>query len=85
MNTLTIRGVDEQALGQLRKQAKSRHFSMNKFVLETLHKIAFPGESGKVREWHDLDSFFGSWSEEEGNQIKERCGKLRKIDSELWR
>lgn len=85
MNRLTIRGVDEQAMGQLRKQAKSRHFSMNKFVVETLRKTAFPGEPGKVREWHDLDSFFGSWSKEEGNQIKERCGKLRKIDSELWR
>ena len=85
MNTLTIRGVGDRALDQLRKQAKSRHSSMNKFVVEALQKVAMPGEFGKVHEWHDLDGFFGSWSEAECNQIMERCSSCRKIDSEVWR
>lgn len=85
MSTLTIRGVDEQALVQIKEQAKSNHSSVNKFVVETLRKIAFPGEPGKVKEWHDLDGFFGSWSNEEAKQVMKRCGECRKIDAELWK
>jgi hypothetical protein len=85
MGTLTIRGVDERALGQLKKQARSTHSSMNKFVVETLQKVAFPGATGKVREWHDLDGFFGSWSEKDARQVMEHCSECRKIDPELWK
>ena len=84
MKTLTVRGVNERALDQLKKQAISRHCSVNKLVVETLRKIAFPGEAGTRREWHDLDSFLGSWSDEEYRQTIRRCGKCRKTDSELW-
>ncbi|MEI8139671.1 MAG: antitoxin [bacterium] len=85
MSTLTIRGVDEEAFGQLKKQAKSNHSSVNKFVVEALRKIAFPGEPGKVREWHDLDVFFGSWSEEDAREVAAHCRECRKIDEELWK
>ena len=85
MSTLTIRGVDEEAFGQLKKQAKNHHSSVNKFVVEALRKVAFPGEPGKVREWHDLDGFFGSWTEEETKAIMTRCSEGRKIDEELWK
>lgn len=85
MKTLTVRGIDEQALGQLKRQAKSRHSSVNKFVAEALRKVAFPGEPGKAREWHDLDGFFGSWSEEEARLVMEGCRKCRKVDAELWK
>ena len=84
MNTLTVRGVDSNALDELRKQAKSKHSSMNKFVVETLQRTAFPGESGKKQEWHDLDNFFGSWSGADYDRIMKQCSKCRKIDSELW-
>ncbi len=85
MNTLTIRGVDERALGQLKKQAKSKHSSVNKFVVEALRNIAFPGMPGKVREWHDLDGFLGSWTDEDAKQVMERTHEQRKIDAELWK
>jgi len=85
MSTLTIRGVDEQALDELRRQARSAHSSVNKFVVAALRKTAFPSASGKVREWDDLDGFFGSWSEEDAREVMQRCGENRKIDSELWK
>jgi hypothetical protein len=84
MKTLTIRGLDEKAVAQIKKQARSQHSSVNKFVVEALQKIAFPGVPGQAREWHDLDGFFGSWTAEEANQVMERCRKCRKIDAELW-
>ena len=85
MSTLTIRGVDEQAFEQLKKLAKSNHSSVNKMVVEALRRIAFPGVSGKIREWHDLDGFFGSWSEEAAGEVMERCRECRTIDAELWK
>lgn len=85
MSTLTIRGVDEQAMGQLKKQARSNHSSVNKFVVEAIRKVVFPNVHGQVREWHDLDGFLGSWSEEEAKQVMERCRDCRKIDPELWK
>ena len=85
MSTLTIRGVDEQDLGELRKQARDAHSSVNKFVVEALRKVAFPSQPGKVREWRDLDGFFGSWSEEDAKVVMRRCGECRKIDAELWK
>ena len=85
MKTLTIRGLNEQALGRITRQAKSRHSSVNKFVVEALQKIAFPGEPGKAREWHDLDGFFGSWSEAEAKRVLERRQPCRTIDAELWK
>ncbi len=85
MNTLTIRGVDEQALDELRKQARSAHSSVGKFVVEALRKVAFPSVPGKVREWRDLDAFFGSWSEEDAKKVMQHCGECRKIDGEVWK
>ena len=85
MNTLTIRGVDGRALDELRRQAKRAHSSVNKFVVDALRKAAFPAEPGKVREWHDLDGFFGSWSEEDARDVMRRCGECRKIDAEVWK
>ena len=85
MSTLTIRGVDEQALDEIKRQARSAHSSVNKFVVETLRQVAFPSVPGKVREWHDLDGFLGSWSEEDAREVVQRCGECRKIDAEIWK
>jgi len=85
MNTLTIRGVDEQALDELRRQAKRAHSSMNKFVVEALRRAVLPSASCKIMEWHDLDVFFGSWSEADARDVMQRCGECRKIDAEIWK
>jgi hypothetical protein len=85
VSTLTIRGVDEQALDELRRQAGSAHSSMNKFLVEALRKVASPSVPGKVREWHDLDGFFGSWSEEDAREVMQRCGESGKVDAEIWK
>ena len=85
MSTLTIRGVDEQAMDEIRKQARNAHSSVNKFVVEAIRKVAFPTEHGQVREWHDLDRFFGSWSEEDARDVMQRCDACRKIDVEIWK
>ena len=85
MNTLTIRGVDDNALDELKKQAKNSNSSVNKFIVEMLQKIAVPGKSGKIKEWDDLDGFFGTWSKDEYNRVVKSSGKCRTIDAELWK
>ena len=85
MSTITIREVDEQDLDEIRKQARDAHSSVDKFVVAALRKVAFPSQPGKVREWRDLDGFFGSWSEGDAKDVMRRCGECRKIDAELWK
>jgi hypothetical protein len=38
----------------------------------------------KEREYKDLDHLFGSWSEEEFNNVHKKISSERKIDQELW-
>lgn len=72
-------------MDELRKQARDAHSSVNKFVVEALRKAAFPSQPGKVREWLDLDGFFGSWSEDDAKEVMRRYSECRKIDAELWK
>lgn len=41
-------------------------------------------ELKKAAEHHDMDHFFGTWSEEEFHQIQGKIDSERKIDRELW-
>lgn len=85
MHTMTIRGIDEEAFEQLKKQSQNAHCSLNKYIVRTLRTVAFPGRSGQAREWHDLDGFFKSWSPKEARDVMARCAHSRKIDAELWK
>jgi hypothetical protein len=57
--------------------------SINKFLLEILDK--FFRKTQKEVELHDLDDFFGTWTEEEYRLIKQGCERARKIDEEIWK
>jgi hypothetical protein len=39
----------------------------------------------KEVELHDLDDFFGTWTEEEFRLIKEGCEQARNIDEKIWK
>jgi plasmid stability protein len=86
MKTLSIRGVDED-LGKLIKlAAKKEEKSVNNFVLDVLRKQVGTGKEKRFsREWHDLDSLFGSWSAEEYADIQGRIDAQRQVDDELWK
>lgn len=86
MRSLSIRGVDEQLATTLKQRAKESKKSINQFILETLRKhVGLEKEKHFTKEYDDLDSLFGRWSEEEFNQIQEKIDSERQIDGELWK
>lgn len=86
MKTLSIRGVDED-LGRLLKIAsKKEDKSVNNFVLDVLRKqVGACKDKRFSRQWQDLDSLFGAWSDEEHAAIQGRIDAQRQIDEELWK
>lgn len=86
MKSISIRGVDDELSALIKKEAAKTHKSVNQFILELLkQKLGMDKEKRFTKEHHDLDHLFGSWSEEEFNQIQETIDKERQIDKELWK
>ena len=86
MKTLSIRGVDDDLGKLIKSAAKKEEKSVNNFVLDVLRKQVGTGKEKRFsREWHDLDSLFGSWSAEEYADIQGRIDAQRQVDDELWK
>jgi len=63
VNSITINGVDDELLTALQTLAAKKNKSINQLVLDLLRK-------NTTHCYHDLDDLFGSWSENEYQQIK---------------
>lgn len=85
MKSITIRGIDDELSTLLRTLSKEKSKSINQFILDVLRQ-----ETGLVKAknftrcYHDLDHLFGSWSEEQYQQIEKDIQSQRGIDKELW-
>ena len=86
MGSLSIRGVDEELAVLLKKAASLEHKSVNQLVLETIkNRVGLTKEKRFTQEWHDLDSLFGKWSQEEFLRIQGKITRERQIDEEIWK
>ena len=81
MHTLNIRNLDDALYNKIKKESEKKRVSINKLLLNVLKKNFFKTEPG----YHDLDQFFGTWSEEEHQNISEALKDSRQIDKELWK
>ena len=85
MKSLSIKGVDEQLSALLRERAAAAQKSVSQFVLDTLRKhLGLEKEKYFTAEHDDLDSLFGTWTEEEFSRIQGSISAERRIDPELW-
>lgn len=82
MATISIRNIDDSIYKKIKYESKEKGISINKFLLQILYKFFNPS---KKMEFHDLDDFFGTWTEEEHNSIKKGSMAARKFDDELWK
>jgi len=86
MKAITIRGIDPEVDEKLKKTAKEQGKSTNQLVLEMIRKnLGIEKEKKYSREYNDLDSLFGKWSEEEYKDITKKIERERTIDNELWK
>jgi predicted CopG family antitoxin len=81
MHAINIRNIDDSIYKKLKSESKKKGISINKLLLQMLDNFLLK----KRVEHHDLDDFFGTWTEEEYELIKQGSEEARKIDEELWK
>ena len=85
MTTLSIRGLDEQALASLKARAAQEKASVNSVILrlidEGLGRRAGPGR----RRHDDLDALAGTWTDEEAAVFAQATASFEAIDANLWK
>ena len=85
MKAITIRGVDPEVAAKLKILAEKKGKSINQIVLDIIKKnLGLEKEKKHTREYDDLDTLFGRWSEDEFTVIQDTIDQSRQIDKELW-
>ena len=85
MKSISIQDIDEQLSALLKQQAATARKSVNQFILDMLRKqLGLKKERKFTAEYNDLDSLFGTWTEEEFSSIQGKISSERQVDTELW-
>jgi len=86
MHELTVRNIDDELYAALERAAQQRDMSVNEYVVDVLKQSIqkVNGVSGQ-RIYHDLDWFFGTWTEEEADEFDRIIMEGRTIDPEIWK
>ncbi len=86
MASMSIRGLDEQALVRLKQRAEQEGSSLNGLVLRLLQGAdAGQPTGGALRKFDDLDALAGTWTAEDARNFERRTAAFAKVDPALWR
>ncbi len=86
MKAVTIRGVEPEVAEKLKSTAEKQGKSINQLTLDIIKEGLGLKKGRKYsREYDDLDSLFGKWSDSEFREISEKISHERSIDPELWK
>ena len=84
MATMSIRGLDDQALARLKSQAEQEGSSLNSLVLRLLQGTATSIQPGALKKFDDLNALAGTWSDEEGQDFARNTAAFAEVDAALW-
>ncbi len=84
MATMSIRGLDERVLSQLKKQASEEGGSLNSLVLRLLQGSSKTGATPLLQQFDDLDALAGTWSSEDCAIFMKNTAAFSEPDSSLW-
>ena len=84
MATMSIRGLDDQALTRLKIQAKQEGSSLNGLVLRLLQGTGTSIQSSALKKFDDLNALAGTWSDEEGQDFARNTAAFAEVDAALW-
>ena len=85
MKAITIRGIEPDVAKKLKLTAAKQHKSLNQLVLEFIKKnLGLEKEKKYSRHYDDLDNLFGSWDDNEYNDIQNKIDQERQIDQDIW-
>jgi hypothetical protein len=84
---LTIRGIDQDLVKCIKELAEKEGVSLNKAAIQLLRKGAGLKENGcrRYKIQDALDSFMGTWSEEDEKIFQAAMPFFEPIDPEFWK
>lgn len=85
MATMSIRGLDDQALARLKNQAEQEGSSLNSLVLRVLQGTGTPVQVNVLKKFDDLNGLAGTWSEKEAQAFERNTAAFAEVDAALWK
>jgi plasmid stability protein len=86
MKQLTVRGVDDKLHATLKREARERGISMNRYVVRVLKQAVGHNQGPQEpRISHDLDHLAATWTREQAREFGQFLDEQRDIDEDLWR
>lgn len=86
MASMSIRGLDDQALIHLKQRAEREGSSLNSLVLRLLRQDAGATSStgGPLQKYDDLDALAGTWTQADAKAFEHQTAAFAAIDPALW-
>lgn len=87
MKQLTVRGFDDELRSAIQGLAQREGISLNKAALRLLRKGAGLDDdgAGRPRIGDSLDHFFGSWTQDQADELDDALKEFDRIDEEMWK
>ncbi|MBI5438242.1 MAG: hypothetical protein HY936_04755 [Nitrosomonadales bacterium] len=85
MASMSIRGLDDQALSRLKSQAEQEGSSLNSLVLRLLQGTCTDKQPGALQKFDDLDALAGTWSKQEAQAFERNTAAFSEVDATLWK
>jgi plasmid stability protein len=82
MPNLSIRGLDERALAELKRRAAKENASVNALVVSLIEQGIGQRRTRAALQRHgDLDELAGTWSKSEASAFERATAAFREVDS----
>jgi plasmid stability protein len=86
MANLSIRGLDDDALAELKKRATQEDASVNTLVLRLIEQGLGRRRVKPTLQRHgDLDALAGSWRKSDAAAFERATAPFAEVDAKLWR
>ena len=86
MTILTIRGLDDQDLAELKRRAAHENASVNALVLRLIEQGLGRRRAKPALQRHDeLDALAGSWRKSDAAAFERATAPFGEVDAKLWR
>ena len=86
MTILSVRGLDDKAIAELKARAAKEDASVNALVLRFIEQgLGHRRAKASLRRHGDLDSLAGIWSRKEGEAFERATAPFHEVDPELWK
>ncbi|MBI5207152.1 MAG: antitoxin [Candidatus Firestonebacteria bacterium] len=83
MNTITVRGIDNEVSKALKEKAKEERTSVNSIILEVIKEAL--GLKKRKAIYHDLDHLAGTWNEKDFKDFQNKITDFETIDENMWK